>query len=116
MPASSPIVAQQHRASCTTRAAMMRDQRSINKAAAAGRPRVKRRQASPVMLDQRRNDLRRESPVMRPPACIGRDKMRVPRDETRAHVHMVSSAAAISSAAAGRPWNNFCFDSEKLKH
>ncbi|KZV14052.1 hypothetical protein F511_44512 [Dorcoceras hygrometricum] len=70
------------------------DQRSINKAAAAGRPRVKRRLASPVMLDQRRNDLRRERPVMRPPACIGRDKMRGPRDETRAHVRMVSSAAA----------------------
>ncbi|KZV25034.1 hypothetical protein F511_27958 [Dorcoceras hygrometricum] len=126
---------------------MMRDQRSINEAAAAGRPRVKRRQelpvmldqrgnylprerpamrppacvgrdkmhgpqhvaqpvrkqpaivallpqrVRPVMLDQRRNELRRERPVMRPPACIGRDKMRGPRDETRAHVRMVSSAA-----------------------
>ncbi|KZV45280.1 protein TONSOKU [Dorcoceras hygrometricum] len=72
---------------------MMRDQRSINEAAAAGRPRVKRRQASPVMLDQRHNDLRRERPTMRPPACIDRDKMHGPRDETCAHVRMVSSAA-----------------------
>ncbi|KZT76017.1 small heat shock protein, chloroplastic-like [Dorcoceras hygrometricum] len=94
MPASSPIVAQQHRASCATRAAMMCDQHSINEAAAAGRPRMKRRQASPVMLDQRCNDLRRERPAMRPPACIVHHKMRSPRDETRAHVRMVSSAAA----------------------
>ncbi|KZV13817.1 hypothetical protein F511_44980 [Dorcoceras hygrometricum] len=94
MPASSPIVAQQHRAFCATRAAMMRDQRSINEAAAAGRPCVKRRQALPVMLDQWRNDLRWERPAMRPPACIGRDKRRGPCDETRAHVRMVSSAAA----------------------
>ncbi|KZV27647.1 hypothetical protein F511_44546 [Dorcoceras hygrometricum] len=65
------------------------DQRSLNEAAAAGRPRMKRRLASPVMLDQRRNDLRLERPAMRPPACIGRNEMRGPRDETRAHVRLV---------------------------
>ncbi|KZV53536.1 tobamovirus multiplication protein 2A [Dorcoceras hygrometricum] len=46
------------------------DQRPSNEAAAVGRLRVKRRLASPVMLDQRRKDSRRERPAMRPPACM----------------------------------------------
>ncbi|KZV25277.1 kinesin heavy chain [Dorcoceras hygrometricum] len=75
------------------------DQCSLNEAAAAGRPRMKRHLASSVMLDQRRNDLRLEHPAMRPPACIGRDKMRGPRDETRAHVRMVYGAPPHTAAA-----------------